>query len=66
MGETRFHHRQGHAALGHRQEEMHLQLMKLPAVSGAKDYQVLIGAVKNEEKYLAELKRRQEYARSIP
>ena len=45
---------------------MHLQLMMAPAVSGAKNYQELIIAAKNEEKRLADLKKRQAYARSIP
>ena len=49
---------------GQFQEGLHLQLMRAPAVSGAKNYQELIVASKNEEKHLADLKKRQEYARS--
>ena len=50
---------------GQLQEGMHLQLMKAPAVSGAKNYQELIIAARNEEKRLADLQKRQAYARSI-
>ena len=49
---------------GQLQEGLHLQLMAGPAVSGAKGYQELCIASKNEEKRLADLKRRQEYAHS--
>ena len=42
-----------------------LQLIRAPAVSGAENYQELIVASKNEEKHLADLKKRQEYTRSI-
>ena len=47
------------------QEGLHLQLLRAPAVSGAKNYQRLIVVVKNEERRIADLRRRQEYARSI-
>ena len=50
---------------GQLQEGMQLQLMKAPAVSRARNYQELIIAAKNEEKCLADLKKRQEYARSV-
>ena len=46
------------------QEGLRLQLMKGPAVSGAKDYQELCITTKNEEKCLANLQRRQEYAQT--
>ena len=46
------------------QEGLHLQLLRAPAVSGAKNYQELIVVAKNEERRLADLRRRQEYARS--
>ena len=48
---------------GQLQEGIRLQLMRGPAVSGAKDYQELCMASKNEEKRLANLKKRQEYAK---
>ena len=51
---------------GQLQEGLHLQLMRAPAVLGAKNYQELILAAKNEDRRLADLKRRQEYARSAP
>ena len=49
---------------GQLQEGLHLQLMRSPAVSGAKDYQELIVVARNEERRLVDLRRRQEYARS--
>ena len=49
---------------GQLQEGLHLQLMRAPAVSGAKNYQELIVVTRNEERRLADLRRRQEYARS--
>ena len=51
---------------GQLQEGLCLQLMRAPAVSGAKNYKELIVASRNEEKRLADFKRRQEYAHSIP
>ena len=48
---------------GQLQEGLRLQLMRGPAVSGAKDYQELCMASKNEEKRLANLKKRQEYSK---
>ena len=47
------------------QEGLHLQLLRAPAVSGAKNYKELIVVAKSEERRLADLRRRQEYARSI-
>ena len=49
---------------GQLQEGLHLQLMRAPAVSGSKNYQELVIAAKNEERRLADFKRRQEYVRS--
>ena len=49
---------------GQFQEGLHLQLMRSPAVSGAKNYQELLVVARNEERRLADLRRRQEYARS--
>ena len=46
------------------QEGLHYELMKAPAVSGATKYQELCIAAKNEEKHLAELRRRQQYGKS--
>ena len=48
---------------GQLQEGLHLQLMRAPSVSGAKKYQELVVVAKNEERRLADLKRRQEYIR---
>ena len=45
------------------QEGLRLQLMKGPAVSGARNYKELSLAAKNEEKRLADLKRRQEHSK---
>ena len=50
---------------GQLQEGLCLELMKGPAVSGATKYQELCVAAKNEEKRLVELKRRQQYSRSL-
>ena len=49
---------------GQMQEGLRLLLMRGPAVSGSKSYQELCVASKNEEKRLADLKRRQEYAQA--
>ena len=49
---------------GQLQEGLHLQLMRAPAVSGSKNYQEPVIAAKNEERRLADFKRRQEYVRS--
>ena len=46
------------------QEGLRYELMKAPAVSGATKYQELCIAAKNEEKRLAELRRRQQYSKS--
>ena len=50
---------------GQLQEGLCLELMKGPAVSGARGYQEPCIAAKNEDKRLAELKRRQEYAKLV-
>ena len=42
---------------GQLQDGLHLQLMRAPAVSGAKNYQELIVVAKNEERRLADLRR---------
>ena len=47
---------------GQLQDGLRLELMQGPAVSGARNYQELCISAKNEEKRLADLKRRQEYA----
>ena len=47
---------------GQMQEGLCLRLMRGPAVSGAGTYQELCIAARNEEKRLADLKRRQEYS----
>ena len=47
---------------GQLQEGLCLELMSAPAVSGAREYQELCIALKNEEKQLADLKCRREYA----
>ena len=49
---------------GQLQEGLRLELMSAPAVSGARGYPELCIASKNEEKRLADLKRRREYAQS--
>ena len=46
------------------QEGLRYELMRGPAVSGATKYQELHVAAKNEEKRLAELRRRQQYSKS--
>ena len=48
------------------QEGLRYELMKAPAVSGATKYQELCTAARNEEKHLAELKKRQEYNKPKP
>jgi len=48
---------------GKLQEGLRLRLMRAPAVSGARDYQELCMASKNEEKRLANLKKREEYSK---
>ena len=48
---------------GQLQEGLRLQLMRGPAVSGARNYQELCIAARNEEKRLADLKKRQEYSK---
>ena len=49
---------------GQLQDGLRLQLMRGPAVSGARGYQELCIAAKNEEKHLADLRKRQEYSKS--
>lgn len=44
---------------GQLQERLRLRLMRAPAVSGARDYQELCMAWKNEERRLANLKKRE-------
>ena len=46
------------------QEGLRYELMRGPAVSGATKYQELCVAAKNEEKRLADLRRRQQYSKS--
>ena len=46
------------------QEGLRYELMKAPAVSGAQVYKELCSAARNEEKRLAELKKRQSYLKS--
>lgn len=48
---------------GQLQEGLRYVLMKAPAVSGARDYQELCTAAKNEERRLSELNKRQQYLR---
>ena len=48
---------------GQFQDGLSLQLMQGPAVSGARNYAQLCIAAKNEEKRLADLKKRREYAK---
>ena len=48
---------------GQLQEGLKYVLMKAPAVSGARDYQELCTAAKNEERRLSELNKRQQYFR---
>ena len=48
---------------GQLQEGLKYVLMKVPAVSGAQDYQELCTAAKNEERRLSELNKRQQYLR---
>ena len=50
---------------GQLQEGLRLQLMRGPAVSGARNYQELCGAARNEEKRLADLRKRQEYSKLL-
>ena len=49
---------------GQLQSGLTLELSKAPAVSGARNYDELCIAAKNEEKRLAELKKQQQYGRS--
>ena len=48
---------------GQPQDGLRFQLLRGPAVSGARTYQELCIAAKNEEKCLADLKKRQEYSK---
>ena len=48
---------------GQLQDGLRVQLMRGPAVSGARSYQELCIAAKNEEKRLADLKKREEYSK---
>ena len=48
---------------GQLQDGLSLRLMQAPAVSGARNYQELCIAAKNEERRLADLKKRQEYSK---
>ena len=50
---------------GQLQEGLRLQLMRGPAVSGARNYQELCVAARNEEKRLADLRKRQEYSKLL-
>ena len=50
---------------GQLQEGLRLQLMRGPAVSGARNYQELCVAARNEEKRLANLRKRQEYSKLL-
>lgn len=47
------------------QEGLRYDLMREPAVSGAQTYKELCLAAKNEEKRLAELKKRQRYQKPL-
>ena len=48
---------------GKLQDGLHINLVsKAPAISGAQNYQELCIAAKNEERNLAELKKRRQYA----
>ena len=49
---------------GQLQEALRYELMRAPAVSGSTKYQELCVASKNEEKRLAELRKRQQYSKS--
>lgn len=49
---------------GQFQEALRYKLMRAPAVSGSTKYQELCVAAKNEEKRLAELRKRQQYSKS--
>ena len=51
---------------GQLQDGLCLRLMRGPAVSGARGYQELCIAAKNEEKRLADLRKRQEYSKLHP
>ena len=46
------------------QEALRYKLMRAPAVSGSTKYQELCVSAKNEEKRLAELRKRQQYSKS--
>jgi len=48
---------------GQLQSSLAFELTKAPAVSGAKSYTKLFLAARNEEKRLAELRKRQQYGR---
>ena len=50
---------------GQLQEGLRLQLMRGPAVSGGRNYQELCVAARNEEKRLADLRKRQEYSKLL-
>ena len=50
---------------GQLQDGLRLQLLRGPAVSGAKCYQELCIAAKNEEKRLADLEKRKEYSKLL-
>ena len=49
---------------GQLREALRYELMRAPAVSGSAKYQELCVAAKNEEKWLAELHKRQQYSKS--
>ena len=49
---------------GQLQEALQYKLIRAPAVSGSTKYQELCMAVKNEEKCLAELRKRQQFSKS--
>ena len=50
---------------GQLQEALRYELMRAPAVSGSTKYQELCVASMNEEKRLAELRKRQQYSKSV-
>ena len=49
---------------GQLHEGLKLEVMRVSSVSGAQTYQGLCFAVKNEDRHLAELKKRQQYLKS--
>ena len=51
--------------LGQCQDRLRYDLMKAPAVSGARSYKELCMAAKNKEKRLVELRKRQQYQKTV-